>query len=330
MTVPHNPPTVCAVVATFNRKELLADCLDALLAQTHALERIFVIDNASTDGTPELLRERGFLNRPELEHVRLEANRGGTGGFAAGIEAGREAGCDWIWIMDDDAEPSPDCLELLLASEHADDPFTAALCPAVVLPDGTVDIKHRGLFRRRPRYLPREEYAPGTSPRLEFFTWVGLLLRSRVARAAGLPKAEFFIWADDYEYSFRVREHGELRLVPGARIVHKDVGQAYENRRSRFWNRLTRWDLDPVPIEDFWRNLCGVRNYLWLKKRYERQSALSAVGTTAQFMLKSLLYDERPLRRLPWIVRFARDGRRDIFRTFGPREWSAILRPGKS
>ena len=88
--------------------------------------------------------------------------------------------------------------------------------------------------------------------------------------------------------------------------------------------------LDPVPIEDFWRNLCGVRNYLWLKKRYERQSALSAVGTTAQFMLKSLLYDERPLRRLPWIVRFARDGRRDIFRTFGPREWSAILRPGKT
>src|SRR2546423_13459309 len=80
VTVPRDPQSVCAVVATFNRKELLAECLDALFAQTHPLDRIFVIDNASTDGTPELLRERRFLDRPELEHVRLEANRGGTGG----------------------------------------------------------------------------------------------------------------------------------------------------------------------------------------------------------------------------------------------------------
>jgi rhamnopyranosyl-N-acetylglucosaminyl-diphospho-decaprenol beta-1,3/1,4-galactofuranosyltransferase len=310
---------VCAVVVTFNRRRLLAECLDALAAQTRAPDRVVVVDNGSTDGTADMLRARAAV-----ETVRLETNRGSAGGFATGVEAAR--GCDWLWLMDDDAEPAPDALERLLASDAARDPAAAALCPAVVLPDGTIDVKHRGDFRRRPRYLRRDRYT-GT-PRLGFFTWVGVLLRAEVVRAAGPPKAELFVWADDYEYSFRVREHGEIRLVPASRVVHKDAGQAYTNRRSRFWNRLTGWDLDPTPIDAFWRNLCGIRNYIWLKRRYERQSAISAAGTAAQFMLKSLLYDERPLRRLRWIARAARDGRRGRFETITPQRWAAMLRRG--
>ena len=322
-------PTVCAAVFTFNRKDLVADCVEALLAQTHALERVFVIDNRSTDGTPEMLRDRGFLEHGDVEHVLLSHNTGGSGGFAAAVEAGRGAGTDWIWVMDDDAEAPPDALERLLASDAARDPSTAALCPAVTLPDGTVDLKHRGLFRGKPRPLPLESYAEGTTPRLEFFTAVGPLLRTRVVHAAGLPRADFFIWSDDFEYSFRLREHGEIRLVPESVVVHKDVGQAYENRRGRFWNRLLGWDYDPTPLESFWRNLCGVRNYIWVKKRYEGQTAISALGTTAQFMLKSLLYDEQPLRRLKWIARFARDGRHGVFNTIRPEEWAEMVRRGE-
>jgi GT2 family glycosyltransferase len=311
----------CAVVVTFNRKRLLEDCLAALHAQTYQLERTFVIDNASTDGTAEMLSKR-----PEIEHVRLEVNIGSAGGVATGVQAAWAAGCDWIWIMDDDSEPAPDALEQLLATDAARDPSTVALCPTVLHPDGTIDVKHRGDFRRRPRYLRREDQLAPGAPRLGFFTWVGVLLRDEVTHAAGLPKAELFVWADDYEYSFRVREHGEIRLVPNSRIVHKEAGQAYVNRRSQFWNRVTRWDLDPMPIEGFWRNLCGIRNYIWLKKHHERQSAFSALGTTAQFMLKSLLYDERPLRRLKWIARSARDGRRGVFDTINPQEWAAMVR----
>jgi rhamnopyranosyl-N-acetylglucosaminyl-diphospho-decaprenol beta-1,3/1,4-galactofuranosyltransferase len=295
---------------TYNRRQLLSGCLAALRAQTVPPDRIVVVDNGSTDGTAEWLATQGDVDR-----VRLEENRGSTGGFAAGIDAALAGGCDWIWLMDDDAEPAPDALERMLPG--ARDPSTAVLCPAVVLPDGSVDIKHRGDFRGRPRYLPVERYTTGAP--LGFFTWVGPLVRADAARAAGLPKAELFIWADDYEYSLRVREQGAIRLVPESRVVHHE--RRYENRRSRFWNRLTGWDLDPTPLEAFWRNLCGIRNYIWLKRRYEQQSALSAAGTTAQFMVKSLLYDERPLRRLPSIVRAARDGRRGTFGTITPEPW---------
>src|SRR5205085_2529192 len=82
------------------------------------------------------------------------------------------------------------------------------------------------------------------------------------------------------------------------------------NRRSRFWNAVLPIKTFPTPLERFWQNLCGLRNYIWMKREYEGQSSISAAGTTAQFVLKHLLYDDRPLKRIPWILRFARDGRR--------------------
>ena len=51
---------VAAVVVTYNRKELLMECLEALLRQTRPLQAIYIIDNASTDGTPELLHREGY------------------------------------------------------------------------------------------------------------------------------------------------------------------------------------------------------------------------------------------------------------------------------
>src|SRR5688500_13373643 len=98
--------TVSAVVLTYNRKALLAECLRALLAQTLPVDRVLVVDNASTDGTEELLRAEGLLER--VAYLRLERNLGSSGGFNRGVAAAREGGWDWLWIMDDDAEPRPD------------------------------------------------------------------------------------------------------------------------------------------------------------------------------------------------------------------------------
>jgi GT2 family glycosyltransferase len=321
--------SVAAVCVTYNRRDLVARCIEAVLAQTVPVSSLVVIDNASTDGTEELLRERGLLDRPAVRLVRLERNEGSAGGYAAGVAEARQAEADWLWLMDDDSEPAPDTLERLLASPAAADPGTAALCSAVVRVDGSVDLGHRGHFRGRARPLALHAYVPGTAPALDYFTFVGVLVRMTVARAADPPRADLFIWADDYEYSWRVREHGSIRLVPDSRMLHLDVGQAYSNRRSRFWNRLLGWSFVPTPVEGFWRNLCGVRNFVWIRKRYEGQGRLGAAFLIAQFVLKALLYDEKPLRRVPWIVRFGRDGRRGVFNTIRPEEWAEMVRRGE-
>ncbi|MBA2262975.1 MAG: glycosyltransferase, partial [Solirubrobacterales bacterium] len=92
-------------------------------------QSIVVVDNASTDGTPELLRERGLLDRDAVRLLRLAENRGGAGGFAAAVEATRAQDCDWIWLMDDDSEPVPDALERLLGAPPASQAGTVGLCP---------------------------------------------------------------------------------------------------------------------------------------------------------------------------------------------------------
>ncbi len=129
---------VCAAVVTYNRKELLVECLEALRAQTRPLGRIHLVDNASSDGTHELLSARGLLEDGLIAYERSASNLGGAGGFARAIENARSGECDWIWVMDDDTAPRPDALERLLAAPEAEGDGAAALAQAVVNPDGSV------------------------------------------------------------------------------------------------------------------------------------------------------------------------------------------------
>ena len=320
--------TVVAVVVTYNRRDLLVGCLEGAFGQTRPPDRLFLVDNASTDGTPELLRERGFLDRPDLTYVRLGENLGSSGGFAEGVRVAREPESDWLWLMDDDSQPEPDVLERLLAAPAAADSRTVALCPKVVYADGSLDRNQRGDFRRRLRPLRDDEYVPGCE--LGFMSFVGTLVRTRAARAIDPPKAEFFVWGDDVEYSLRLRRQGAIRLVPDAVMVHRRVSQSHMTRRARFWNAVLPITTFPTPLERFWQNLCGLRNYIWMKREYEGQSGLSAAGTTAQFVVKHLLYDDRPLYRIPWILRFARDGRRGRFENIGPSDWQQLVREGRA
>ena len=317
--------TVCAAVVTYNRRALLAECIEALLAQTHPVERIFVVDNASTDGTEEHLRAAGLLDAGTVEYTRLTENLGGAGGFARAFEIARAHDADWMWAMDDDAAPREDALERLLAAPPARDPAVACVCPRVVFPSGSVQEVMRGDFRRRLRPLPAARYRDGEYPEIDVASFVGPLYRMSAVRALAPPRAEFFVWGDDVEYSLRLKGVGSIRLVPESVIVHNAESQSHTNRRSRFWNRVLPVRFYPTPIERFWQNLHGLRNYIWIKREYERQSALSAVGTTLQFVVKHVLHDEQPFRRVPWILRFARDGRRGRFENIAPAEWRRIV-----
>ena len=105
--------TISAIVVTYNRKELLKECLDSLLNQTLPLDLIIIIDNNSTDGTPEFLEERDYLKNGKINYVRLSENTGGAGGFCEGMKRGYNKGFSWLWLMDDDVKPANDCLEKL-------------------------------------------------------------------------------------------------------------------------------------------------------------------------------------------------------------------------
>ncbi len=314
--------TVCAFVLTRDRKQLLVECLRALVAQTHPVDLVIVYDNASTDGTQELLRTTGLLDEPRIAYYRGEQNTGGAGGYAAGVRLGVEAGRDWLWLMDDDAEPKPDALERLIGAPPAGTAETVALCSEVMHPDGSIDPLHRCRMARFIVPLPDEAHRIGTYAQVGCASFVGLLVRTAVAGEVGLPRAEFFIGYDDAEWSLRLRRHGEIRLVPESVLIHKiPVGGGSATARSRFWNRALGQHYASSSWEGFWKDLYRVRNFIWIKHRYGRVGPLAFAGLTGAYLVKSLMYDPRPLRRLPWLVRFALKGRRGDFSDRDPQEW---------
>ena len=73
-----------------------------LLKQTLAFDRIFIVDNCSTDGTYDYLIQQGWMDEGPFVYVKTASNIGGAGGFYTGTKAAFEAGADWIVLMDDD------------------------------------------------------------------------------------------------------------------------------------------------------------------------------------------------------------------------------------
>ncbi|MFQ3579516.1 MAG: glycosyltransferase, partial [Bacteroidales bacterium] len=134
--------TICAVVVTYNRKNLLLECLNSLIKQSRPIDALYIIDNNSSDGTEKLLFDKGFISELPPEniqnpwerefilqcktgykeikcfYVRMHENTGGAGGFYEGVKRGYERGYDWLWLMDDDVEPLSDGLSQLLKYKH--------------------------------------------------------------------------------------------------------------------------------------------------------------------------------------------------------------------
>jgi GT2 family glycosyltransferase len=209
---------ICANVVTYNRKDLLRECLNALLAQTCKLDSIIIIDNASNDGTLDMLK-REFLYDKVFDYVRLEENIGSSGGQYTGMKRAYEKGFDWIWVMDDDAAPEKDCLKELLEYKRAADIIT----PKVVHISGKIEKEHRGLLSFNLNQIPFEaEYNLVTPVKIDYFSFVGPLINKKIILKVGLPNIDFFIWHDDLEYSIRIKKYFKLLLINKAIIFHND------------------------------------------------------------------------------------------------------------
>ncbi len=193
-----NNDRVCAIVVTYNRKALLRDCLDALRRQTRPLDAILVVDNASTDGTRELLT-RDYAC---LEIMNLPENIGGAGGFRAGMEWACSKGFDWMWLMDDDVEALPEGLERLLEFSGCSD-FIHGRKES----DGGEEFPWEGVWdfslMEKRCFATDISFGGGRDwiP-VNYSTFEGALIHRRVVDSIGLPDPRFFVWGDDSVYGF--------------------------------------------------------------------------------------------------------------------------------
>ncbi|WP_119300671.1 glycosyltransferase family 2 protein [Dongia deserti] len=213
--------SVFAVVLTFNRKELLRRCLDCIFTQSRACDRVVVIDNCSSDGTSQMLRDE-WAGRVEVH--TLSRNVGASGGFNVAIRVAYQAGADFVWLMDDDVLPDKDALAKLIEADQylADKSVERAFVLSTAwTEDGRVtnvpkvDTRpsDRG-YENWPLFLERR-LVPVTRA-----TFVSILLPRSTIAAYGLPLAPMFIWGEDSEYTLRITGKCPGFLVSESKVVH--------------------------------------------------------------------------------------------------------------
>lgn len=243
------------VVVTYNRLELLKENLNSLLNQTYGINRIFVIDNNSSDGTDAYLEK--YRQEPSVKVVRLKENIGGAGGFSYGIRCAVEDGCDWVWIMDDDTIPNPDALEKLVKATSASNDI-GFICSKVIWKDNTPHKMNMPGLTVKKCGKPFNYYS-GAGP---FFlingaTFVSLLINKEAVIKVGLPFSDFFIWHDDIEYTSRMYKSGFIGLyVDNSIVLHNTAENYYPH-------------LDTAPVESAWKFYYQIRNTIFMKRQQQ-------------------------------------------------------------
>lgn len=236
------------VIVTYNRLELLKECLQCCLEQTHPFSSVIVVDNHSDDGTGEYLEEVQ-KNREMVTVKHLNENTGGSGGFKAALALADTMALDWVLIIDDDAMIEKNYIEVCdrYIQKHPD----IAACSGTVYTDGAIQLNHRRKIINSILHLEGNVPVTGyshTAFRYDLATFCGLMIRGDVLHAIGLPKSEYFIWYDDTEYSMRLIPYGGIININAAKLNHKTVLPSGE--QAGFFMRMN------------WRTYYGHRNRL--------------------------------------------------------------------
>lgn len=307
---------ICTVVVTYNRYELLKECLESLLKQTYKTD-ILLVDNASSDGTDKRIIEDGYLKNQEITYKRLEKNIGGAGGFHFGVKYALENKYDYVWLMDDDAEPELNTLKLL--TDNFDDKKYSAYAPKVMIGIKEENILstfgHRGVFDYEnclPAFqkpIDLKEYEKEKCE-IEMASFVGVLIPISSIKKIGLPEERFFIHHDDSEYSLRLVQLGKILMINDAIIYHKEKRQEEKIERQFLWFRKNR-----IKYEKLWLKYFGLRNSVFIAFKYGKGFTKYILAFRLYFDLirDILLYDDKKWTRLVFASNSFFDGVRGHF-----------------
>ena len=278
-------PIVTTLVVTHNRKPLLLRCLAAVAKQTRKPNRILLVDNASTDDTLESLRNEGWLARQDFQVLGLTENTGGAGGFSAGLKCAISYGSDWIWMMDDDAEPHADALAELM--QVAIDPAniygslatngdeTSWLMTLLGDPSKTTSLISDIPAQATVRMLP----------------FLGFLIHRDLVEKIGLPDPDFFIAADDVEYCIRAQKAGAQIIVAGKSHIEHPKSRPYEVRLPGC--KLIALELPP------WKRYYDTPNRLLIaRKHYGIKLFTQTIPGSFARLLAALAKEPRKLAQL--------------------------------
>jgi GT2 family glycosyltransferase len=212
-----NPPKIAIVVLNWNGWEDTRECLESLRRLTYPSYAVYVVDNGSTDSSPERIAE----TFPEVRLIRLPENRGFAGGMNAGLRAAVEDGWEYVLCLNNDMTADPDLLDALATATRQE---RVVPYPAIYQYDHPELVDNLGqrihlftgitwMVAHGSDSLPERVEAD--------YTEVPLLPRELLNIIGGWTE-DYFAFYEDADLGLRIREAGwRLLCVPEARVLHK-------------------------------------------------------------------------------------------------------------
>jgi len=220
---------VAAIVVTYNRKELLKKCLNALLDQQ--LGVIIVVDNNSSDGTKEMV-EKEYLNNSIFDYHYLESNTGGSGGFNYGLSRAYDDGYEWFWLMDDDVAPVEKSIDIY-GKYISDYSFIQG---RRAYEDGAIfDWLSSYDYKNGKEAKLSEEVSFKDTNVIEVDTacFEGAFINRRIVESIGLPDKSFFIQGDDTTYGILANKEFKIAYISETTLV-----KTMKKPQTLFLNRV--------------------------------------------------------------------------------------------
>jgi GT2 family glycosyltransferase len=216
--------SVDVIIPTFNGRDFLHSCLQAVQCQTFSDVRVIVVDDGSTDGTDKMVS----TEFPGSDYLRLPGNQGFATACNAGIAAGS---AEFVALLNNDAIPEPDWLENLVEgmTRHLE---AGALASKILLADGSGRIhaagdtfswsglpNSRGVWEQDEGQYDTEESVFSACAAAALYRREAL---DDAARINGDPfDTDFFMYCEDIDLGWRLRLLGwEIIYVPDSRVKH--------------------------------------------------------------------------------------------------------------
>lgn len=277
---------ILAIVVTYNRKSLLKECIKALEQQIKNKSDILIVDNASTDGTRDMVLK---LKNPDIKYVNTGSNLGGAGGFNFGIKYAMQFDYDYLWIMDDDTIPNNTALsELINSAKILNDDF-GFLSSKVLWTDGS--LCKMNIPECSKNCFEKSDFLKYGMLKLDSTSFVSLFIKTSIVYSVGLPIKDFFIWGDDVEYTKRInRFNSNSYFVNDSIVIHKmknndSVNIVEENNKVR--------------IPRFYNNY---RNMFYVRKKESSKKVLLYLASTSRDFFKVLFKAKKYRIKKMWMI----------------------------
>jgi len=232
LNIIENEPSVIAVVLTWNGYGDTVRCIESLKKVTYPSLDIVLVDNGSTDGSPEILSGKF----PDIPLLKLPSNKGYGAGNNAGIRFATGKGYNYILILNNDVVVDPEFLEPMVQAMQTQPSVGVVTCKAFFQSNPTRIYTTAGRFSKaRCSGIPRSKSRVDEDGDASYISGCIMLVNRKVFDIAGLFDESFFMYFDDVEFSRRILPRFRIYYVAQGKVYHKSGGgQVWRNFTSTY------------------------------------------------------------------------------------------------